>query len=255
VPLDFVWLRLGRGVPAQQTPPSAQRPLRLRLSIAPSIAIHWASKILALSDHASAARERHTLTTLIVRSWAGRRAGTARVADDGVRGSAWDGLKAVPANGSNVDTRSESWRSLLHAVPTPWTLRTSRRVDARGSLVALRSPIHSPETLRWTRVPANAGRFAGVPMAAGRRRLEPRVLAPPPMVGRTAQRTAVSSASQARQETREFHSPLGFATDERSGWMPAAGALSPAVLASVTDHVVREIDSRVRAKRERLGKV
>jgi hypothetical protein len=79
------------------------------------------------------------------------------------------------------------------------------------------------------------------------------------MVGRTAERTVVSSASQARQETRELRSPLGFAAEERIGWMPAAGAfagaLSPAVLASVTDHVVREIDSRVRAKRERLGKV
>lgn len=245
VPLDFVWLRPGRGVRAQQTPRSAQRPLGLRLSVAPSVAIYWASRILALSDHVRAGRERHTLTMMIVRSLAALRVATARVSHSGLRQSAWD----VASNRSAFDDRSEL------------TLPTTRRVDARGSrvLASVRGPFDAPVTLRWTRVPVNGGRFAGVPRAAARRRFEPRVLTPPPMVGRTAQRAVVSSVSQARQETREFRSPLGFAADERDGWMPAAGAfagaLSPAVVASVTDHVVREIDSRVRAKRERLGKV
>jgi hypothetical protein len=104
-------------------------------------------------------------------------------------------------------------------------------------------------------MPADANRFATVAMTSGRTRIEPRVLAPPPMVGRTASRTLASSPGQARQDAHDLQSTSGFAMDERRGWMPVPGALPPGILASVTDHVVREIDSRVRAKRERLGKV
>lgn len=252
VSLDLVWLRLGRGVRAEPTPRSAQRPLTLRLSIAPSIAIQWASRIRAVADRVTTAREPHACTTAIVRSLAARRAATARAWHNGRLGSAWDGLKAAPSY--------DSLRSLGHWM-TPVTLSANRRVDVRGRrvLASLRGRVDAPVMLTRTRLPADARRFATVPMTSGRTRIEPRVLAPPPMIDRMPSRTVASTASQARQDARDFHSPLEFAMDERSGWMPARGALAaalpPGALASVTDHVVREIDSRVRAKRERLGKV
>lgn len=231
VPLDLVWLR----------------PLALRLSIAPSITLHWASRILALADHVRMARERHTLTTLIVRSLDALRIVVARPSHGAPRDST-----------SEDENRFGSWRSVLRPVAAPLSLRTSRRVGVRGCPMPLRRPIEAHATRRWARVSTETGRFATA-STSGRSRIEPLVVPPPPMVGRTPTRTIASHASQARPDIHDLHSPFGIAIGERSGWMPATGALtdalSPAVLASVTDHVVREIDGRVRAKRERLGKV
>jgi hypothetical protein len=249
--LDLVWLRFGRGVRAEQTRRSAQRPLMLRLSIASSIAIQWASRIRAVVDRVTAVRKPDAYTTVMVQSLALRRAATARLLHDGLVESVW--------NRSN-----DSSRSLGHATAPPVTLSPSRRVNVRWSdaLTSRRGPFDAPLTLTLprTRTHADAHRFASVPMASRRtRRIEPHVLAPPPMVGRTTSRTVMSSADQPRQNVHDFPSPLGFAMNERGGWMPTPGALasalSPGLLDSVTDHVVREIDSRVRAKRERLGKV
>jgi hypothetical protein len=241
VSLGLVWLRLGRRVRTQQTPRSAQRPLTLRLSIAPSITVEWASRTRAVADHVTTAREPHARITVIVRALAARRAATARLLHNRFDGSAWHGLKAIPFNDTS--------RALGLAMASPVTLSASRRIDVRASRVvaSLRRPVDVLGT----------SRFATVPMTSVRTRIEPRVLAPPLMVGRM--QTVASRAGQARQDAHDLQSPLGFAVDERSGWMPVPGALTaavpPGILASVTDHVVREIDSRVRAKRERLGKV
>jgi hypothetical protein len=238
-PIDLVWLRLGREPAAELRSWPAPRPLALRLSIA----VRWASRIFAATGRVTSVRERRSLATMIVRLLSRSAAGV----------SSRDRLKTFPDNGP------ESQRSVLPAVVMPLAARTSRRPDERAGLVALRRFIHLPDPRRWSRAARDEGRFAIVCATGSRWRVEPRVLAPPPMVARMPQRTVVSSASQASPQPREFPSAFGFATGARSAWMPAAGApagaLSPGVLDSVTEHVVREIDSRVRAKRERLGKV
>jgi hypothetical protein len=250
IPLDLVWLRLGRGVPAEPPRRPVPHPLTLRLSIAPSIAIQLTSRSRAIADRAITTRKPDAPTMVMVESLALRRAATARILREG-HADSWTRARAVSFTGSS--------RSIGRAM-APRMMSSSPRILVSGSHVPAlrRGPFDGPVTLARsrTRMPADVRRFASVPMTSRRTRMEPHVLAPPPMVGRT---TSSSTGGQPRQSAHDIQSPLAFRTDERNAWMQTpsalAAALSPGVLDSVTDHVVREIDSRVRARRERLGKV
>jgi hypothetical protein len=89
-------------------------------------------------------------------------------------------------------------------------------------------------------------------------RVERVVLASVPMVARATRRDA--QPQPAAPQPQEVRSSLVSETDPRGAWSmtlpgPLSGVVPPATLASLTEHVVREINDRVRAKRERLGKV
>ena len=94
------------------------------------------------------------------------------------------------------------------------------------------------------------------------RRVETGPMAPPPIVVRTHRREPVSPAMAATPARRDpaFDARGGWETEMRFGWAtesPGARGptVTPAMVASLTDQVMRQMNDRVRAKRERMGKV
>jgi hypothetical protein len=242
-----VWLRTPRRIVIVRPAPLATRPLTLRLTVQPSFLVSrvqvgapWPAPGSRFAGLGTAIRQLHSSRPAemhVTRPGRGRTTGT-------------------PDPGREVWSRAIGPSAPVHGG------MASRH--PHGGLNAVRmslaAPVGSVVRMRPAdRVPAETdGR---TPDAAGR--VEPRAFMPPPMVTRRAGgRSGRADTSVVPSMTGSPRLPSAALPDQAAGW-PASRALPgraeaayPAdVVAALTERVVQEIDGRVRARRERLGKV
>jgi hypothetical protein len=125
-----------------------------------------------------------------------------------------------------------------------------------------------PLTVRATRLALGVVMDGGDDAPAARvrgqmRRVEARAVAPPPIVTRASGREPArpaASAAPAHHAAADARLRGGWEADTQFGWATATPgaprpAVTPAMVATLTDQVMRQMNERVRAKRERMGKV